>query len=279
MSRVSTREAFKSITNVSTKFENYFDIYDKVFGEISTDTATVVEIGVQNGGSLEMWRNVLGPNARVIGIDLNPKIRVLEEQGFEVFIGDMGLEKAWDQLSELLGGPESVDLLIDDGGHTNVQQMKAVSRGLELVKPGGFLIIEDTHASFMPKFANPSRYSGWNFLSELMTDCQIRRQSRSQLRFPQISLQISRFMVSTGIVAIKKGTPAELEIGVASSGADDTLGIFDYRWEAMSESRVFRALTLISKMTRHLFPIQRVAIWFSSRREYRLQLRRSSAGR
>ena len=44
-----------------------------------------VEIGVKRGGSLLMWRDWLGPKARIIGIDLDPNAKKLEEYGFEIY--------------------------------------------------------------------------------------------------------------------------------------------------------------------------------------------------
>jgi len=34
-----------------------------------------------------MWRKYFGPQARIIGIDIDERCRVIEEEGFEVFIG------------------------------------------------------------------------------------------------------------------------------------------------------------------------------------------------
>ena len=35
-----------------------------------------------------MWRDWLGKDARIIGIDLDPNAKKLEKYGFEIFIGD-----------------------------------------------------------------------------------------------------------------------------------------------------------------------------------------------
>ena len=49
---------------------------------------TFVEIGVLQGGSLFMWREYFGKNARIIGIDLHPNAKELEKHGFEIYIGN-----------------------------------------------------------------------------------------------------------------------------------------------------------------------------------------------
>jgi hypothetical protein len=42
------------------------------------------------------------------------------------------------------------DILIDDGGHTMLQQQLAFKHLLKTVKPGMFYVIEDLHTSFLP---------------------------------------------------------------------------------------------------------------------------------
>jgi hypothetical protein len=40
----------------------------------------MLEIGVQSGGSLEMWKSYFGPNLRYYGVDINPYTKVLFEE-------------------------------------------------------------------------------------------------------------------------------------------------------------------------------------------------------
>ena len=58
-----------------------------------------------------------------------------------------------------------IDILIDDGGHTNLQQVTTLMESLPYIKKGGSIIVEDTHTSFMSYkgFKNPSKYSYINF--------------------------------------------------------------------------------------------------------------------
>jgi hypothetical protein len=48
----------------------------------------VLEIGVQNGGSLQMWRRYFGPAAKIFGIDIDPRCKGFEEDGCQIRIGD-----------------------------------------------------------------------------------------------------------------------------------------------------------------------------------------------
>lgn len=274
MERSKSRSEFTKVDRLSQKYDNYFSIYDLALRSSSESALTVVEIGVANGGSMQMWRQLLGPEARIIGIDLNPAIEVLKSEGFEVLVADMGLDEGWERLSHLTGGAGSIDVLIDDGGHTNAQQIKALGKGLAMVRPGGFLVIEDLHASFMKNFGNPSKFSTWNFLLEILGDTQ-KHHGKSDIsaRYPRLSSQIDRMTFGTSIVAIQKRDPRFYSMGSVTSGTDDSLGDYDHRWDSFSESFFFRMLSAISGWSRHFFRAQFLVVRFHSRREFRRGLR------
>ena len=85
-----------------------------------------------------MWREFFGKDARIIGVDNNPNAKKLEEHGFEIHIGDQGSSDFWQRVFKSVG---SIDVLIDDGGHTNEQQIVTVSSSLEHINPGGKIIV------------------------------------------------------------------------------------------------------------------------------------------
>jgi hypothetical protein len=79
-----------------------------------------MEIGVFNGGSLHMWKEYFGDAARIIGVDLNPIALELEKDGFEIYIGNQESADFWLDLKSKVG---DVDIILDDGGHKNGQQI------------------------------------------------------------------------------------------------------------------------------------------------------------
>src|SRR5690606_7193808 len=54
------------------KWHHYIPIYDRYFARFRNTPVRFLEIGVSKGGSLQMWRQYLGPEARICGIDINP---------------------------------------------------------------------------------------------------------------------------------------------------------------------------------------------------------------
>ena len=65
-----------------------------------------------------MWREFFGKDARIIGIDLNPKAKQFEKYGFEIFIGDQSSKKFWSNFYNEVG---NIDILLDDGSYTYEQ--------------------------------------------------------------------------------------------------------------------------------------------------------------
>ncbi len=142
------------------KHSNYFDVYDELLTKFVGTSITFVEVGVLDGGSLFMWRDFFGPQARIIGIDLNPEAKKWERDGFEIFIGSQADPIFWDDFFQKVG---MVDVLLDDGGHKNDQQTLTVLSCLPHINDGGLLIVEDTCTSFI-KFENFPKYSFINFM-------------------------------------------------------------------------------------------------------------------
>jgi len=155
-------ELFKQSVRPTAKHVHYFAIYYELFAPYKGRDITFVEIGISGGGSLEAWRKYLGPKARVIGIDLNPALKVeLERDGYEVFIGDQSDPAFWRSFYAAVG---PIDVILDDGGHTNTQMWTTLTQALGHVRDGGLIVIEDTHAAYKRSFGNPSSSSLTNRL-------------------------------------------------------------------------------------------------------------------
>tara|TARA_X000000368_G_C22998400_1_gene697804 strand:- start:578 stop:1405 length:828 start_codon:yes stop_codon:yes gene_type:complete len=157
-------EIFNKVKFRSLKHSNYFEIYDELFEKYREKKITFVEIGVTNGGSLMMWREYF-KEANIIGIDFNPSAKKWEEYGFKIFIGDQSDPKFWTDFFSKVG---KIDILIDDGGHTNQQQISTFHSCYENINENGIILFEDTHSSYLKEFGNPSKYSFMNFCYNLV---------------------------------------------------------------------------------------------------------------
>jgi methyltransferase family protein len=129
------------------KRRHYFAIYHHHLARFRGQPVHIVEIGVRGGGSLEMWRDYFGPEARVSGIDIDPACKEHESEGIEIFIGDQADPHFWARFLERLS---SIDIVVDDGGHRPHQQAVTLERLLPHIRPGGVYICEDIGGSFQP---------------------------------------------------------------------------------------------------------------------------------
>jgi len=149
-------EAFKNSPETSLKITTYFPIYANLFSHLIGSKCTFIETGVLNGGSLFMWRSWLGPDAEIIGIDLNREAKKWEDHGFDIYICDQGNPKELEQVL-LQVGP--FDVLLDDGGHQSFQQITTLCTGLKHGKDTSVIVVEDTHTSFMKEFSRHGQHS------------------------------------------------------------------------------------------------------------------------
>jgi hypothetical protein len=136
------------------KWVHYFEIYERHLGRYRGTDATILEIGVFHGGSLQMWRHYFGDRARIVGVDIDERCRAFAEPGIEVVIGDQA-DRAF--LRTLRERVPQVDVLIDDGGHTMVQQIATFEELFPHVASDGVYLCEDLHTSYWAAYGGRPR--------------------------------------------------------------------------------------------------------------------------
>lgn len=197
--RPTIRQCYEESPYLSIKHSTYFSVYDELLTPFRDRPITFVEIGVLHGGSLAMWRRFLGPSARIIGVDLDPGAKRWEADGFEIAIGDQGDPAFWAEFFARVG---PVHVLLDDGGHTNRQQVVTVVSALPQIRDGGLLIVEDVHASYLADFGNPSRWSFMSYVRRVIDAIQTRYPELSASR-PAIAGLVYSVLCYESIVAFR----------------------------------------------------------------------------
>lgn len=134
-----------------------FEIYDRHFSPYRKEPITVVEFGVSQGGSLQMWKQYFGRKARIFGVDIDPRCQDLSEGRVDVVIGDQDDRDFLCTLRERVG---PIDVLIEDGGHTMGQQIATFEEMWPAVKDGGVFLVEDLHTSYWPEFGGGYELGG-----------------------------------------------------------------------------------------------------------------------
>ncbi len=57
----------------SDKWELYLSVYDRLLSPLRKNKISLLEIGIQNGGSLEIWAKYFSSAKKIIGCDINKK--------------------------------------------------------------------------------------------------------------------------------------------------------------------------------------------------------------
>jgi hypothetical protein len=139
------------------KWMHYFDVYHSHFERFRGRPVTLVEFGVYHGGSLQMWKHYLGTEARIIGVDIDPRCKSLEEDQIEIVIGDQEDRAFLAALRQHVGPAE---IVIDDGGHTMGQQIVTFEEMFPGLRNGGVYLVEDLHTSYWAEYGGGYRQPG-----------------------------------------------------------------------------------------------------------------------
>lgn len=155
----STKELFYKLTLPSKKWQHYFDIYDRHFSPFIGKTPNVLEIGVDKGGSLELWHNFF-ENSMLYAIDNNAETKNIKFPfRVDIEIGDQDDEMF---LKHYVSSRPDFDIIIDDGGHYMQQQLMSLIYLFPKLREGGIYVIEDVHTSYSKGygggFRNPNTF-------------------------------------------------------------------------------------------------------------------------
>jgi hypothetical protein len=146
----SLREIFDQLDGkLIQKWDHYIEVYDQYFNKYRGKEVHILEIGVSQGGSLEMWKKYFGEKMHLYGVDINPRCKELEEEQVTIFIGE---QEDRNFLNELKNKIPKIDILIDDGGHTMIQQIVTFEEMFSHIKDDGIYLCEDTHTSYIDAF-------------------------------------------------------------------------------------------------------------------------------
>lgn len=126
---------------------NFTEVYDHFFLPLRGEPIRILEIGIDQGGSLLMWADYF-PKGRIFGIDIEDRSS-METDRTRTFVADQAKR---DQLGAFLAKyPGPYDIILDDGGHSMEQQQVSLGFLFAHVRPGGYYVIEDVHTS-LPAF-------------------------------------------------------------------------------------------------------------------------------
>lgn len=215
---------FSNRTCSSDKWEHYFEIYDHLFSKWYGKPITYVEIGVQNGGSLEIARKLFNAGATIVGVDIDPSCKSLETRGVADHIV-IGSQTNLECLQEIVNVAGQMDIIVDDGSHMQDDMIITFLNLFHYLKEGGVYVIEDTHTNYSTEhqrsFYGIGLYDYFKGLTERLNldfmDPQA-RQSRFKMpreqrpsvdKFSDVCNQIFSIEFFNSVIAIRKKTQLE----------------------------------------------------------------------
>jgi lipopolysaccharide transport system ATP-binding protein len=135
----------------AAKWHGYLQHYDKYFIELKERPLRILEIGIQAGGSLEVWAQYFRFATHIIGVDIDPACKDLcyEDSRIRVLIGDIN---ATETLKSLAAVTATLDLVIDDGSHHSSDIICSFLQIFPRLTDGGIYLIEDLHCSYWAEY-------------------------------------------------------------------------------------------------------------------------------
>lgn len=223
-------ELFKSHTGkLSDKWNLYLQQWDDIFLYYKDKEVNILEIGIQNGGSLEIWAKYFRNAQKIVGCDINQACRNLEfdDDRIKIVVGDANSNAVENKITNLT---PNFDIIIDDGSHKSDDIIISFSRYYNKLNVDGIYVIEDLHASYWKNYNgglhNP--YSAISFLKRLIDiiNYQHWRNNKSRceylshiskkfgLDFDDIDLStIGSIQFLNSICIIKKQLPEKNRLG------------------------------------------------------------------
>ncbi len=172
---VSAREARKSVApsgelerlfyghrgGIAHKWHHYLEIYEHHFQRFRAPRAhpvRILELGVSAGGSLQIWRKYFGPEAKIVGIDIDPACLGRVDPDTPAVIGDQSDPAVLAAALARLGG--GVDIVIDDGSHLGRHQIASFEFLYPHLAEDGIYACEDLQYCYSPEWEGGYRKEG-----------------------------------------------------------------------------------------------------------------------
>jgi hypothetical protein len=213
--------------HMTHKWIHYFAIYDQLLRRFengfelpdgSRRPLHFLEIGVDKGGSLEIWREYFGPDAVIFGVDVNPECKIEGRDDLHIRIGSQSNP---DFMRSVVGEMGGVDVVLDDGSHVAKDQRSTFDTLFPLLSENGLYVIEDTHTAYHLYYGGGYRRTGSIIeVAKRMVDGLNKGYFRAPLgrRARLAATDIASVQFFDSIIALQKQKRQPTEIREAGAG-------------------------------------------------------------
>ena len=200
MSLIEIGKKYPSSKNIS----GFIQLYEKYFSSLKNSKINILEIGVEGGDSLRIWREYF-TNANICGIDIDKKDFKIDNT--EILQGDQS-DKNF--LKTLIDKYKNFDIIIDDGSH----QAKHIIASFKFLFPhlnnNGIYVIEDLQTSYFPRYGGSrinlnKKKSSMNFIKSLTDTINYEKNDRPFYKKSDFDGHIKSIYFHQNIAFINKG--------------------------------------------------------------------------
>ena len=179
---------------------HYLRIYEECFEPLLDKDVRILELGINKGGSLLLWRDYF-EKGTIVGLDINP-CHIDDPTGrIHVYQGLQQDIKFLDRISRK-EAPDGFDVIIDDCSH--IGELTRISFWHlfdNYLKPGGIYAVEDFATGYIDNWIDggrfrPIHYSAYDrlrfhIIAPLIESLLNKRVFQP---FPRVSIYIRRYM-------------------------------------------------------------------------------------
>jgi hypothetical protein len=149
--------AIRYETDKSSLVHNYTERYETHFQSLRYETLRILEMGIQNGRSLKMWKDYF-PYSKIFGLDIND-CKIFDEPRITTIQGNQTDVKLLQSINERYG---PFDIVIDDASHDSRAMLVSFDTLFPQLKMGGFYVVEDLHCCYWEEFTR-----GYSFMTKI----------------------------------------------------------------------------------------------------------------
>ncbi len=122
---------------------NFTPIYEKYFNQIKNQKLNILEIGIENGNSLKLWKEYF-ENSNIFGFDINDKSYLNNDKIHCFQVDQSNKNQIFNAMNKI---NQKFDIIIDDGSHVISHQQISLGVLFNFLNKNGMYWIEDLHTS------------------------------------------------------------------------------------------------------------------------------------